>query len=614
LTSMFVVAAAVVVAVVREDMRSTALGGGPDRVGSHVERCLVCHDQATESPKGAHAPEVAGCSGCHLGNPLAFVKERAHAGMEREPGALDTVERTCGRAGCHPDQTARVEGSLMATNRGILAVDRWAFGEAPDMNGEGAVMELLARPDPTPTPADDHLRKLCAGCHLHTRKSNRDSAITRSSSGCSACHSTPAVPGGPHPPVDARIPDDRCLGCHSRSGRIALSYQGLAEVRDPATCEDPTVLHDGRPACRVPADVHHEKGLACIDCHTHAALMGDGVVHIHEEDAVKVRCVTCHGPAGQGDEVTWGEVDDPATLRLLRLRGREARAGQRVRLARGGVPLWNLESGPEGWFMTGKINGRRHPVRPTPDDAAHGMSGHEDLTCIACHAAWAPTCTTCHTRYDPKGRQWDFARAQVTTGAWVEDAEEFGWDEPILGVLSSPGTAKRVVPVVPGMVGDLDAAAAGGTRIPWRLFAPVAPHTTRKKARSCRSCHDSAWALGVGKGALELGPDGPRLKPVSESGPRSGHGGAAWVELLGHATGRGTRAGLRPLNPVEQWRVLRVAPCLDCHGRADDPIWLHFDEALTRKDSKGSRCAGPTQSWMRTPPTNRAATTDTPSH
>ncbi len=272
----------------------------PDRAGGRTERCVSCHVRPDEDPGGAHA------------------------GIEREPGALTTIASTCGREGCHPREAARLATSLMVRASGIVAVDRWAFGEIPSPKGTETISDVLAAAHPTP--AESHLWKLCGGCHLGTRRASRDDAIRGNGSGCAACHVAPRQRGDPprsHPAVDSRVSDDRCLGCHSRSGRIALSYKGLAEIEPHqlaggrTLCAEPVALHDGRPACRVESDVHQAAGMACIDCHLHTELMGDGRRRAHKEDQVEVTCEACHGPVREGGEIPWREVTDQISREIL---------------------------------------------------------------------------------------------------------------------------------------------------------------------------------------------------------------------------------------------------------------------------------------------------------
>jgi hypothetical protein len=103
-----VAAVALIVAAVRESCREAATGRGRPIAGGRLERCVTCHDRPGESPGGAHAAQALGCEPCHLGNPLAFDEDRAHEGLEREPGALDNVARTCGRQGCHPREVSQI--------------------------------------------------------------------------------------------------------------------------------------------------------------------------------------------------------------------------------------------------------------------------------------------------------------------------------------------------------------------------------------------------------------------------------------------------------------------------------------------------------------------------
>jgi len=584
--------AGLLVAWGHEAGRARSVGKGSELAGARVERCLTCHVKASEDPGGSHARAALGCASCHMGNPLAFQKERAHAGLEREPGALSTVDRTCGQEGCHPREAARISSSPMTRGSGMVAVDRWVFGEISSPDSEETIHDVLA--SARPTPGETHLRKLCAGCHLGTRRANRDDAILGNGSGCAACHAPPHQPGDrprQHPPIDARVPDDRCLGCHSRSGRASLSYRGLAEI-DPgeprgggAPCAVKTTLHDGRPACRLEPDVHRTAGMSCTDCHVHSELMGDGIARTHKEEQVEVSCETCHGPAAAAGETTWRRVEDTITRDLLRPRGESRSDDERVRVGRRGTPLWNLRPSASGWMLTTKIEGRKLPVKATPSDANHRMKGHARLSCSSCHSAWAPTCASCHMSFNPAAKQWDFAAAKETPGSWIERSEGFGFEPPALGVRAD-GT---IVPAVPGMILDMAASRNGNSVSTRRLLAPLEPHTTGMRARTCESCHRSAKALGLGTGTLHLEGKEPLFLPLSPSDGDPSLAADAWTNLFPETPGIGTRTGFRSLDATEQRRVLTVGACLACHAKATDAIWRDFQTSLARRSR--SRCS-----------------------
>jgi len=555
--------------------------------------CASCHDREDEAPPGVHASFGKACEICHLGNPAETDEDLAHEGMEREAGALQTVELTCGREGCHVRETDRVATSLMATGRGLISVDRWVFGEIETPDGTETLPELLAHP--SPSPAQSHLRKLCAGCHLGTRRDDRDDAVF-GGSGCGACHVDPMpTPTSPHPAIEATVPDTRCLGCHSRSARVSLSYQGLAETRAPpdAGCADPETLHDGRSACRTEADVHQVAGMGCVDCHLHTDLMGDGIGHRHEEEQVEITCEACHAPLDEDAEVRWSAIEDPITTALLMRQPRRPSDEEPVRVGRRGTPLWNLFREGPGWSLSSKAGSGSWAVPATPRDADHGLRGHERLTCTACHAAWAPMCPDCHTTFDPNGEQWEFGEARVTSGAWVETASHFSWGLPALAVRADG----RIAPAIPGMILDVQ-PGPDAERIERRLFATLDPHTTRRESRPCRSCHGQSVALGLGEGRLEISPKGPRFVPARPDPQQPGRAADGWVTLFPEAPAAGTRTGLRSLDAVEQHRVLRVAPCLECHPETDDPIYADFDTALRRNRAGRTTCLRSVDQWM----------------
>lgn len=609
---------ALVVAFAREHGRAGALGDGPEHARARIERCLRCHAGAGDDPGGAHAALAVGCSSCHLGNPAALDKARAHAGLEREPGALQTVALTCGQAGCHPQQAARVQRSPMATAAGIVAVQRAVFGEPAgerpsDMEG---VLRLA-----TPTPAEDHTRRLCGGCHLGARKDNRDDAIVGTATGCAACHATPKRQRqDAHPRVDSRVPDSRCQGCHSRSGRISLSWQGLYEVRevDLPACATPARTHDGRAACRLEPDVHQKAALSCIDCHLHTELMGDGQLHARKSGLLEVRCESCHGPA-QGLQTTWGALQAPVTRGLLRQRDQSRSPAEAVRTGAHGTPLWNLRPPPvalpsappkpsdlpaaataataagPGWTLTLKNTGRPLPVVQTPADPTHTLGGHQRLTCAACHTARTPTCTTCHVRRDPAGQQWDFGRGAPASGAWVETSDGMSWGPPTLAVRAE----RAIVPATPGMIMTLE-PGEGAAVSHHRLFAPLQPHSTGKMARPCLDCHRSPVALGLGSGRLDLAVTPPVFQPGQPVAPGSPLALDGWAPLLPGAVGRSTHADVRSLDHTERLRTLRVALCLPCHREAGDPIYRDFPGALARLAGP-RRCPVVLPDWAASP-------------
>ena len=121
------------------------------------ESCLSC-DTETKGYSDYHSPELIGCASCHLGNVKRFKKEDAHEGMVLIPGNLRDAKATCGT--CHTNELKKVESSLMATNSGLVAVDKFVFGEADSPDYHYHIKDLKN------SASDKHLRDLCANCHL----------------------------------------------------------------------------------------------------------------------------------------------------------------------------------------------------------------------------------------------------------------------------------------------------------------------------------------------------------------------------------------------------------------------------------------------------------------
>jgi hypothetical protein len=548
------------------------------------EGCLACHGRV-RGIEEAHARQ--GCASCHLGDPFAASAAAAHRGMLLVPGNLDGADRSCGAAGCHGPAVERVRGSLMGTVRGMIAVNRFIFGEAATPDGQATPATLGE------SPADSHLRQLCVVCHLGTAKERPAPVGERSrGGGCVACHLRDDAPrtrvaddpaGFVHPSLSVRVRDESCFGCHSRSGRLSLSYHGWAEVAPGAPSA--RTLADGRPLERAPADVHAARGMACIDCHTVKELMGDGTAHAHEEQSTRVRCETCHRTRPPRS-LTRAELDVREPEASAVCRRRPERAVRFLVEDRTGEPLTNAWPGEGATVLVrGKLDGKLRVARPPV--AACRQPGHARVSCQSCHSPWAPRCLGCHTQHDP------------SLPGWVEFDAGPGRGAPALGVLARGGR-EQIEPVVPGMVltingpgsrppQPLPASAKSliGPRTRFvRAYALAAPHTTTKAGRSCASCHTDPFALGYGAGTLRRG----HLESRFEASRFDGLPGDAWIAPSTTASSRtrshavATRRELRPLSPEEQRRTLGPGSCMRCHDPAKQPaIYRDFAASLTRR-------------------------------
>ena len=568
-------------------------------VNGRPEGCLVCHLGVT-GLGNAHKPEAIGCASCHGGDTLSLNKARAHAGMILIPGNLSTAARTCGTAECHEAIIPRVEQSLMTTMRGVVEIDRAVFGAVanPKQKEPGHIQQLGR------SSADTHLRQLCASCHLGAPKTElgpiEEDFRHGGGGGCLACHlnrskvalealqayqhqklagraTAPKV----HPSLDLQMGNGKCFGCHSRSGRISTSYEGWHEMHEPPPAvpdpRDPhyRVLPDERVFERALPDIHQQRGLECVDCHSSTEIMGDGKAHARKSTQVRLLCVDCHAPAGSGLPLLPASRLDPESRRILALRRWPGATPKQFIQTRKGNALvngvWDEAIGKPRLLL--KRDGLPKELKPTAPVCVEG-AGHARLSCGSCHTAWAPTCTTCHTSRDEKSLAYDWIKGTESPGKWKEEGGPFLADPPTLGIRetpSDPANPRGVIETfVPGMVLTLALPDPSGPPLFRRLYARIEPHTTQKGSRSCTSCHNNPVAIGYGRGELryERTPRGGRwtFRPAAKLLPVDGLPADAWIPFLGTRSGMvSTREDVRPFTIEEQQRILRVGACLTCH-------------------------------------------------
>jgi len=540
-----------------------------------VDMCLFCHTKEKLDP--AHDPKVIGCSPCHLGDPLAIEKEKAHQGIVNNPGDLRVAQKTCSVEGCHPKDYKKVTNSLMATNRGILGTLLYYWGESDSQDTDMTVKELI---DSGQTSlAIDYYRKLCATCHLWKQKNDLEGVadfFNEKGGGCSACHyimppgherkavteSDDAIESEKkdfvHPLITRKVPDLNCIRCHNRSGRIGLAYTGVFESEGYGTPYEKgrlttQKLPGNRFYLELADDIHHRQGMTCVDCHTRDEVMGDGTSYAHYEEQLEISCEVCHQ--------------------------------QKPGRTRKNNELSNVEVIDNSYKLVGKNDEKIRDLSP-PKQGICNFASHQRVTCESCHSTWVPQCYGCHAKRDESQTHLDKLSLQETPGRWEEGRSYIRYEKPVLAVWGN-----EVVIVTPGcqdIVTVVDSAGEIETSFDRFTMAAINPHTTQKQGRSCEDCHSSTRTVGLGEGSLFVEGGQVRFTPLDQGvATASGQtvGFDAFVALDGSPLQHGSRADLRPFNGDELKRILRIGSCVGCHDSYLDPVWKNYtpDTVCTRE-------------------------------
>ncbi|SDO97518.1 multiheme c-type cytochrome [Desulforhopalus singaporensis] len=539
--------------------------------GGTVDMCLACHKEEKLDP--AHDPAVIGCSSCHLGNSLAVAKEEAHRDMVLNPGDLRVAEKTCAADGCHPRDIHKVKNSLMATNRGILGTLLYYWGESDSQNTDLTVEQLLDSEENSL--ALDYFRKLCATCHLWKQKNDLENApefFNSKGGGCSACHYhlpdadsmagiivgdgtasgvIPTENRKKHPWITKKVESANCVRCHNRSGRIGLSYLGIFESEGYGTPYEEGGLNSKQlPGARfyleISDDIHHQKQMECIDCHTRDEIMGNGTSYAHYEEQLEISCTVCH-------------AKNPGTTRK-------------------GNVLTNLDRIDGKPVLTGKLDNKTHPLNP-PKSGICDFPPHSRVSCEACHSTWVAQCYGCHAKRDDSGKHLDKLSLEQTKGLWEEGRSYIRYERPMLGIWED-----EVVVVTPGcqdIVTVIDDQGNIENSFNRFTMAAINPHTTQPKGRSCVDCHASTKTVGLGEGRIRV-VDGKMIFESTEQGVVTSGGATvpfdAYVTMDGDPLQHSSRSALRPFNKKELEAILRVGLCVGCHDSYEDPIWKNYSE------------------------------------
>jgi hypothetical protein len=568
------------------------------------EGCLLCHDKV-KGMEESHDPRKIGCYSCHSGNRLTRDATEAHKKMVLLPGNNSNAMKTCGVPGCHPQMILRMQNSIMSTMNGVVSVDKWVFGESETPTFKSPVDSISF------SPAEIHLRNLCASCHLSNEKEKPgpNNELSRGG-GCLACHLNYSIQAIKelqnyikskkgyriHPQLSIKVSDDHCFGCHSRSGRISLSYEGWHETLfksdDVKSKQGFRILNDGRVVTKIKADIHSEMGMLCIDCHTSYEIMGDGSYSMHKEEQVKIQCTDCHFTSEPVTEKP--NSFDFETGKISELNRLVDQERNYLIISKNNFPLVNSYYRNRKAYLLNKTSGEISEMKPPSSVCAAGTV-HKNLSCNSCHSSWSPQCIGCHTEYDKNGSMVDLLSGKEVKGEWIEHPKDFLPEPAVLGVkeINDNGRVKKIIDeFTPGMVLTIARdRSSKNNPIFKRLYAPSFSHTIRKESRSCISCHNNPQAIGYGRGTLDYKIRDKKGKWIfTPAYPRSRFDGLPEDAWIGFLKERGynstTRDNTRPFTIKEQKRILLAGTCLTCHTSDSEVIkssLTDFDLVLFRR-------------------------------
>ncbi len=409
----------------------------------------------------------------------------------------------------------------------------------------------------------------CSSCHIPYGNEGLyegdDKTIPRDERGHSLVHSihgTREAKVMVHGKQYSGIPVETCTTCHDRGKRIGVSYQGLMETpyKSPYNKDGghQPALHT-KHYIAMHQDIHYEKGMMCLDCHTSIDVHSDGFIAAANLGAVEIECSDCHGtpraypwelPLGYGDEFAAELADGPprgTTDKLTEYleQGTVFPAKDGYLLTARGNPLDNaVRDGDKVIIYTAggkdielkplKLLEKEDSLKTAGQVAMAEIDPHiSNMECYTCHASWVPQCYGCHVKIDYSGGKTCFdwlgaghrhdqrpeCRADrgetgydtIIPGQIEEQRSYLRWENPILGVNGE----NRVTPIAPGCQPSITVIGADGEPILLnRIYqtpddgegqlaidlSPTQPHTMTKVARTCESCHVSGKALGYGVG------------------------------------------------------------------------------------------------------------------
>jgi len=571
--------------------------------------CISCY-QGLEPASATHPI----CVDCHGGDSKSEDKEASHRTMfgPKNPSDPKFWDQTCGK--CHPYHLQRVQANIMLTNTGMIKnIQRTWEGEdnrlystrpAKVFSENGSPLELKGVSQLNHLSGELY-RKFCSRCHVG-QEDNQKYAASHSS-GCAACHfpyNDTATYQGDDLAIKSKRPysanhqlaalpgNDVCLRCHNRSGRMALTYQGLYDGNNALVptrngLPGPRMISGARNLTFITEDIHFVGGMDCIDCHTSRDIMGDGYAYENMYHQTEIGCEDCHGTGKNRPDFSEITRENDEAVRESKNYSIKMQPGMKMITTGKGRKYSNVFFESGNVYVLGKRTGKLHQSPVVTGTPEHTIAGHERLECYTCHSRAVPQCFGCHTRYDRTKFGKDYIKNMETKGKFSE-TEDWRTLYPFPLALNQRG---RISPVTPGCQTFVTVVDEHGRTIKKEYvakfkgknrlrFAPFFSHNTGKTAVGCSECHANPMFLGFGQHVVnDNSIHATMLCEKSKKKPVDG-----FLKMKNgkvKAFSAITRKHSRPLNGSEIKRVLAVNQCLVCHSDPKDLIYQKpLDETM----------------------------------
>lgn len=310
-------------------------------------------------------------------------------------------------------------------------------------------------------------------------------------------------------------------------------FHGVVPLADgsKAYCDD---------ACRAAQkavhlkDIHAEKGMHCVDCHTTQDNHGNGKLYGEFHNAIEIQCVDCHGTVTQRATLLTSGLAAPAggTALLDRLtpfgERRFIKRGERVfqrsmvhdslqweipqvaDIVDPASKHYNAKAAAAKLVATGGVTWAR-PM--SESQLAHGP---QKMECYTCHSSWVTNCFGCHL---PQQANWKKAMNHFEGGEsrnWTTYNPQVLRDDAFMLCRNATTKGNKYAPARSSSAVMLSSRNANREQIynqqvpisapgySSQAFNPHFPHTVRTtETRTCTDCHlseqndNNAWLAQV---------------------------------------------------------------------------------------------------------------------